>query len=682
MLVRILTRVGQATFVVAAEAGALLALALLIPGIDAGIADEPWVAGIILPALALGLLNAAVRPLLIAATIPMGVLGFGTITAGLNGLFLYAMHSSGFLAISSVSALLAGAIALAIINTVLTTILSIDEEDRFYRKVIRTRVSGLSVKRTNDPGLLIVEIDGLAHEYLQRARARQRVPALDALIRGDDITYQVWDCGIPSQTSSSQAGIMYGDSYDIPAFRWFERERGEIVVSGNARDAMAIEERISNGHGLLREGSSVNNLLSGDASRVALTLSDISRGSMSGKSRTGEILSFFLDPYCLTRALILVMWELLIQGIQSLWSAVRGHGLFAGHGAFYPLHRVLSTVVLRDLSTYLVVQDLISGSPSIYVSYIGYDVVAHQSGPSRAEAFGALATIDRQVGRLIDVARKHAPRPYHVVVLSDHGQSPGRSFRSRYGMSLARLVERLARGQQVGEQQTEHPRYLDALLKELELSEGMPALGRTRKRAIRRGRLYLAKRLEGDEVERLWPPDRRIEVLCSGNLAHIYLPGKDESFYLEEINEIYPDLVPGLLTHEGIGFLVVRSAGRGILVLGPHGLREIASGRVEGVDPLHLLPRPRTAATQLHRLGEFPHTGDIVVNSSVRQGSVASFEEQVGSHGGMGGPQNFPFLIAPKQIDTSGELIVSPEQIYDLLQRLRTPVEEPSAKSA
>jgi hypothetical protein len=228
---------------------------------------------------------------------------------------------------------------------------------------------------------------------------------------------------------------------------------------------------------------------------------------------------------------------------------------------------------------------------------------------------------------------------------------------------------------------TEHPRYLDALLKELELSEGMPALGRTRKRALRKGRLYLAKRLEGDETERTWPADRRIEVLCSGNLAHIYLPGKAEPFFLEEINEVYPELVPGLLTHEGIGFLLVRSAGRGILVLGPDGLRALASGRVEGVDPLYLLPRPKTAAMQLSRLGEFPHTGDIVVNSSFHQGSVSSFEEQVGSHGGMGGPQNFPFLIVPNHVDAAGQLIISPDQIYTMLQTLRTPTET-SAKSA
>jgi hypothetical protein len=233
----------------------------------------------------------------------------------------------------------------------------------------------------------------------------------------------------------------------------------------------------------------------------------------------------------------------------------------------------------------------------------------------------------------------------------------------------------------VGEVRTEHPRYLDALLKELELSEGMPALGRTRKRALRKGRLYLAKRLEGEDAERSWRSHGSVEVLCSGNLAHIYLPGKDEAYFLEEINEVYPELVPGLLTHEGVGFLLVRSASRGIIVLGPHGLRELASGRVEGVDPVHLLPRPKTAAMQLSRLGEFRHTGDIVVNSRIHQGSVLSFEEQVGSHGGMGGPQNFPFLIVPRRADTRGELIVSPEQIYTLLQKLRRPQEAP-AKSA
>ncbi len=36
---------------------------------------------------------------------------------------------------------------------------------------------------------------------------------------------------------------------------------------------------------------------------------------------------------------------------------------------------------------------------------------------------------------------RQAPRPYHLVVLSDHGQSQGRPFRQRYGLELGELVE-------------------------------------------------------------------------------------------------------------------------------------------------------------------------------------------------------------------------------------------------
>jgi len=681
MLARVLPKIGQALFIWAAETLALVFLARTIPGLDpAGGGSWPR-EFLIVPALALGLANAVVRPLLIAATIPMGVLGFGTIAAGLNGILLLVMDSMGFLDISGLPALFLSAVALAVINTVLTTILSIDEEDRFYRKVIRKLASSSSDRMSNSPGLLIVEIDGLAYVHLQEARAKQRMPALESLLRDGDNSLTAWDCGIPSQTSSSQAGIMYGNNFDIPAFRWFERERGRLVVSGNAKDAKEIEERVSQGHGLLTGGSSVNNLLSGDAQRVALTLSEIGRKGMERGTMSGEVLKFFFDPYCLTRALILVSWEMLVQVVQSIWATVRKGRGFQGHGTFYPLQRALSTVLLRDLSTFLVVRDLMRGSPAIYVSYVGYDVIAHHHGPQETIAFGVLSAIDRQIGRLIEVARRRAPRPYHVVLLSDHGQSPGQSFLAKHGVTLTSLVQGLISGPQVGEVRTVHPRYLEALLREMERSEEMPTLGRARRRALRRGRLYLEKRLEQEIPGMADLPESRVEVCCSGNLAHIYLPGKSAPFFLEEINELYPDLIPGLLNHPGIGFLMVRSAGKGLLVLGLAGLRKLESGEVDGEDPLLALPKPMTAADQLHRLGKFPHAGDIVVNSTFHGGRVTSFEEQVGSHGGMGGPQNYPFLILPKSTTVPCPQIFSSEQLYPILLTLRSSMEEIGEKA-
>ncbi len=658
---RLAARLGQATLLLVGEGAIVLLLAYRLPGLGLDGRGQ-WQGAVLFSAAVLGITNAAMRPLLVAATIPVGIMGFATVTTAANCLLLLALDALGYLRLTGHHSLVVSAIVLASLNAVMSTVLSIDEEDRFYRRVIRHLVRTVRGPATSDPGLVVIEIDGLAYAYLQHARSRGWIPCLDSLIRAGTHVLVQWNCGIPSQTSSSQAGIMYGNNDEIPAFRWFERDRGVVVVSGNARDAGELEARLSRGRGLLLGGSSVNNLLSGDASTAALTLSRLHQGV----PRSGEVLQFFSDPYCLIRSLILTTWEILVHGFQVLVNAVRGSG-GRGHGALYPLQRALSTVILRDLSTFLVVRDLIQGVPAIYVSYIGYDVVAHERGPDSPEALGVLSAIDRQVGRLMDVATRHAPRPYRIVVLSDHGQSPGESFEERHGITLTRLIQGLVRGSSVGEVRADPPRYLHALLEELRGSEDLPGTGPARKRAIRSGRLYLQRHLE--EPVATYPATDPVVVCCSGNLAHIYLREGTRVLTLEEIDERYPGLVPGLLGHPGVGFLVVRSTQRGLLALGRGGLRHLETGRVEGDDPLRTLEDPTRAARQLVRLAGFIHCGDVVVNSSTEGPRVFSFEAQRGSHGGLGGPQNYPFLVCPIDL-AAGAYASSPVELYHLFRDL------------
>ncbi|MCU0610324.1 MAG: alkaline phosphatase family protein [Candidatus Eisenbacteria bacterium] len=659
---RITARAWQALLLLATEASTVLLLVSHLPGLGFG-ARGQWPGAVLLPALWLGLANAAMRPLMIAATVPMGILGFATVTTALNCLLLMVFDGLGFLDLSGPHAVVVGAGVLAVVNAVVSTIVSIDEEDRFYRRVIRRLVRGAVGPTDASPGLLVIEIDGLAYTYLQHALTRRWIPALDSLVRGGGHVLTEWNCGVPSQTSSSQAGIMYGNNDDIPAFRWYERERGVVVVSGNARDASELEARLSKGHGLLLGGSSVNNLLSGDADTAALTLSRLS----GGVPRSGEVLQFFSDSYCLTRALILVLWELVVLGVRSTVRTVRDRRASRGHGALYPLQRAISTVVLRDLSTFLVVRDIIRGVPAVYVSYIGYDVVAHERGPASTDAMGVLSAIDRQIGRLLDVVARHGARPYRVVVLSDHGQSPGQSFADRHGITLTRLVEGLVRGSPVGEVTADPPRYLHALLEEMRRSEEIPTLGMARKRAIRSGRLYLARRIEEPVTEH--PAKGRVVVCCSGNLAHIYLHEGRRPLCLEDIDEIHPGLVPGVLGHPGVGFVLVRSVRRGPLILGRGGLRQVESGLVEGDDPLRTFDDPERTASQLARLAGFSHCGDIVVNSAVEGPNVFSFEHQCGSHGGLGGPQNHPFMISPLELAPVVHA-TSPMELYRVLRDL------------
>ncbi len=49
---------------------------------------------------------------------------------------------------------------------------------------------------------------------------------------------------------------------------------------------------------------------------------------------------------------------------------------------------------------------------------------------------------DRVIARIQDLIERKAPRPYDLIILSDHGQSFGHTFLQRYGYTLKEFVER------------------------------------------------------------------------------------------------------------------------------------------------------------------------------------------------------------------------------------------------
>ena len=105
------------------------------------------------------------------------------------------------------------------------------------------------------------------------------------------------------------------------------------------------------------------------------------------------------------------------------------------------------------------------------------------------------------------------------------------------------------------------------------------------------------------------------------------------------------------------------------MVVGRQGINYLDEGRVEGEDPL--APFGPHAARHVKRTDGFPHCPDIVVNSTYWEDmdEVAAFEELVGSHGGMGGTQSFPFLLHPVELKLPAEEIVGAEAVHRHLRR-------------
>ena len=116
--------------------------------------------------------------------------------------------------------------------------------------------------------------------------------------------------------------------------------------------------------------------------------------------------------------------------------------------------RAFTTIVSRDVSVQGVINDMAEGWAAIYVDFLGYDEVSHHSGPERIDTLAVLRDLDRQVAR-IERAARWMPRPYKVVVLSDHGQTQGATFLQRTGTTLADLVAGLCGAATSGDEDAE-----------------------------------------------------------------------------------------------------------------------------------------------------------------------------------------------------------------------------------
>ena len=160
-----------------------------------------------------------------------------------------------------------------------------------------------------------------------------------------------------------------------------------------------------------------------------------------------------------------------------------------------------------------------------------------------------------------------------------------------------------------------------------------------------------------------------IVVMASGCLGLIYFARRPGRLTLEEIDAAYPGLIPTLRAHQGIGFVLVRSSRHGAVVMGNAGVHYLDSGVVEGVDPL--APFGVNAARHVKRTHDFAHVADLMVNSAYdpETDEVFAFEEMVGSHGGLGGPQSFPFVLLPRGWSTPDRAIVGAEALHQWMRR-------------
>ena len=592
------------------SAASVYAAGAIVPGVSL---DDPG--GAFLVAALIAVINAFLPPLIAALRLPFTlVAGFLLVLfADAGALMLTDELFPEVLRIDSFADALLMSLVMAAVSIVLQAITGTNDDDEYTLRVIRRIAQRQGGGRPTDTaGIVFLEIDGLALPILRSAMRDGSAPNMARWIAEGGYHLAEWETDLSSQTGASQAGILLGSNEGIPAFRWVEKESATLMSCSAPADCAEIERRHATGRGLLVDGgASRGNLLSGEADETILT---VSRMEAEKRANPGYR-AFLANGFNVTRALVLFVWEVLLEWTAAI-RAIRRDVRPRGHrGGIYPLLRGAMCVIVRDLIVFGVLTDMMRGRPAVYATFSSYDEVAHHSGLQRADTMEALRKLDQQFGR-IERARRYAARPYEIVVLSDHGQTQGATFKQRNGYGLDELVERsLSRGEVAdfagGDEQSAMVGHA--------ISE---ATGRSEE-----------KRPKNDVS------DREVVVLGSGNLGLVYLMEERRRLTLEEIDERHPNLIRALREHPHIGWLLVRSSEHGALAVGAGGVHHLAAGRVEGEDPLG--PFPPNSGQHLLRTDGFEHVGDIMVGSfyDPELDEGCAFEELISFHGGIGGPQ-------------------------------------------
>ena len=499
------------------------------------------------------------------------------------------------------------------------------------------------------PGVIIVEIDGLAYDVLCEAVDRGVMPTVKSMIDGKTHILKKWETDLSSQTGASQAGILHGNNENITAFRWIEKENdNQVMQCSGVTKVKILEERISDGNGLLVEnGASRSNLFSGDTDNVIFTFSKITD---LRKMYNGAWFSIFSNPNEFARIVVLVLEDM----IHEIYSQLK-HRLLNIHprisrGIIYIPTRAGTNVFMREINTETLIGDMMVGDIDVaYSTYLGYDEIAHHSGVRDEDVWFALKGMDRQIKRLLD-GNKYSPREYQFVIQSDHGQTNGATFKQRYGESFEDFVKSLL------------PQDISMYAKMSSNEDHFAEVYVPFSEKID----FIKNRNKEDEEKEL--SDSEVIVLASGNLAMIYLTQWSHRLTYEEISRMFPELIYEIINNEYVGFVLVRSSQKGDMAIGKNGTYYLDNDEIEGKNPLEGFGD--NIAQHLKRNSSFKYTPDILVNSfyDAEKDEVCAFEELVGSHGGVGGSQSEPFILYPSDWKVPDEEIIGAENIYRILK--------------
>ena len=261
--------------------------------------------------IGLGLINALIWPILSDLALARSVITFGLSALLVNGVIIWSLDYFTSEIEGSGWGLLLLPLDVALVNTLVSGILTLDNDSSYYRSVVK-KMKGRAEKARDSkdkPGFIFLEIDGLAEKILLSAIEKGKMPTLAKWLSSGTHKIKSWETDLSSQTGASQAGILHGNNKNIPAFRWVEKANAnKVMTTLGMGDASVIEARITDGNGLLSSnGRAIANLYSGDAIDTIFVYSKL--------GKIGELYSqtwntFYAISYNLVHTFAYGLWEM------------------------------------------------------------------------------------------------------------------------------------------------------------------------------------------------------------------------------------------------------------------------------------------------------------------------------------------------------------------------------------
>ena len=565
-----------------------LGLAVAIGAVDGATATGPL--PIIVVALTVALADFVLRPLLRLLALAVGAIG--AMLCGLVAQVLIAWAALGVVpgvGVANWSSALAVIVVASLVMALGRWLIGANDSAyvlgdtlRRARAHARNRARRGETALPGEAGLLVVQLDGLSSTALRHAIEAGLAPTMTRWLSEGSHRLVSWWSPVPSTTPAVQAGILHGNSGPIPAFRWWDKELGRLVVSNRPQDSALVESRVSDGNGLLAHGgAAISTMFSGDAPTAP---AGHERDRQRRRPGPGAELP-----------------ALLRQPLRPLPRAQPQHrrdgqGALPGPapagppgGAARPPARLVRPAARHHQRPAARPQRLARrrAPPARHARHLRQPPRLRRDRPPRRpeppESLRALEGLDGVLALLEQVARA-APRHYRIVVLSDHGQSLGPTFRQVEGTDLAGVCRGLL---SVPDSES------------VEASEGeawgpvntlLTALFRTR--PSRRPVVVGPDRHREEEAAAAGGELPELAVVASGNLGLVWFPRIPGRLTLEEMLERWPRLIPGLVNRGAVGVVIAETQSRGPVAVGATGLLPAPRRHGGGRGPAEAVRRP------------------------------------------------------------------------------------------